>query len=157
VDRFRLPDGSISEQDVVLHPGAAAVLPVLRNGRTLLVRQHRYAVGKSLWEIPAGKLEPDEVPLECARRELREETGHDAPVWEDLASFYTSPGFTDERMTLFLAQDAFPVAPGIDTEIAACRAFGLTEILCLLEDDEIEDAKTILGLDVLRLRRGPRP
>jgi len=157
VDTYRLPDGSTVGRDLVLHPSAAAIVPILPDGRVLLVSQFRHAVGKSLWEIPAGKLERDELALECARRELREETGHDALVWEELCSFYTSPGFTDERMTLFLADEAFPVSDVMDDEIASCQAFCPGDVHRLLTEGEIEDAKTILGLSVLRLRTCGRP
>ena len=154
VDRVRLPDGSLSEREVVFRPGAATVLPILEDGRVLLVEQHRHAVGKRLWEIPAGKLEPDEEPLACARRELREETGHEAAEWERLSAFYTSPGFADERMTLFLARGASPVTTSLDREISSCRAFSRDEVRRLIVRGEIEDAKTILALGILCLREG---
>lgn len=152
LDEIRLLDGSASKREVVLHPGAAAVLPILPDGRILLVEQYRHAVGKRLWETPAGKLEVGETPLACAQRELREETGHDAETWEELCAFYTSPGFTNERMTLFLARDAFPVASTLDNKIASCRAFEQSELGSLARTGGIEDAKTILALGILFLR-----
>ncbi len=136
----------------MLHPGSTSVLPVRDDGQVLLVEQYRHAVGKRLWEIPAGKLETGETPLLCAQRELREETGHDAQVWEELCAFYTSPGFTDERMTLFLARGAFPVTSVLDGEIVRCQAFARHELDLLVETGEIEDVKTLLALSILSLR-----
>lgn len=151
VDRVRLPDGSILSREVVLHPGAAAVLPLLPDGRVFLVRQHRHAVGKSLWEIPAGKLEAGEEPLSCAKRELLEETGCEAASWERISSFYTSPGFTDERMTLFLARDVESIAERSAGEISTVQAFERKEIDRLIREGAIEDAKTLLALLHVRL------
>ena len=116
------------------------------------MEQYRHAVGKRLWEIPAGKLEPGETPLLCAQRELREETGYHAEAWEELCAFYTSPGFTDERMTLFLARGAFPVASALDSEIVRCQAFTHDELDRLVAMRKIEDAKTLLAIGVLFLR-----
>jgi len=151
VDRVRLPDGSILSREVVLHPGAAAVLPLLPDGRVFLVRQHRHAVGKSLWEIPAGKLEAGEESLSCAKRELLEETGCEAASWERISSFYTSPGFTDERMTLFLARDVESIAERSAGEISTVQAFEREEIDRLIREGAIEDAKTLLALLHVRL------
>ena len=88
----------------------------------------------------------------CAQRELREETGHDAEAWEELCAFYTSPGFTDERMTLFLARNVFPVAGALDGEIARSQAFARHELDRLVGTGGIEDAKTLLALGILSLR-----
>jgi ADP-ribose pyrophosphatase len=151
VDRVRLPDGSILSREVVLHSGAAGVLPLLPDGRVLLVRQHRHAVGKSLWEIPAGKLEAGEESLSCAKRELLEETGCEAASWERISSFYTSPGFTDERMTLFLARDVESIADRSAGEISTVQAFEREEIDRLIREGAIEDAKTLLALLHVRL------
>ena len=156
VDEIRLPDGNTIQREVVLHAGSTSILPVKRDGRVLLVEQYRHAVGKRLWEIPAGKLEPGETPLACAQRELREETGHDAEAWEELCAFYTSPGFTNERMTLFLARGAFPVASALDSEIVRSQAFARHELDRLAAAGKIEDAKTLLALGILSLRDARR-
>jgi len=108
VDRVRLPDGGEAERELVHHPGAAAVVPVEDPGtgpRVHLLRQYRHAVGGVLWEVPAGILEPGESPEACARRELREEAGLLAGRWRRLAAIYTSPGFCDEKIEMFLATD----------------------------------------------------
>ncbi len=110
VDTVRFPDGSSGELEMIRHPGAAAVVPVLTADRSedpqiLLIRQYRYAAGGNVWEIPAGRLEEGESPEACARRELLEETGATAGRWERLTTIYTTPGFTDERIHLFAARD----------------------------------------------------
>lgn len=155
VDRVRLPNGSESTRELVLHPGAAAILPILPDGRIILVHQYRHPVGQSLWEIPAGKLESGEDPLTCAKRELLEETGYEAATWEELLSFYTSPGFTDERITLFLARDLTRVSEPRPSEITTCRAFESSELDHLVASGVIKDAKTILALEAMRNHYSP--
>lgn len=123
-----------------------AIVPLLGE-KILLVRQHRAPIGRELWEIPAGTVELGEVPLECAKRELAEETSYRAREWRKLAEFYTTPGFCDERMTLFLAQDLEPAAEGkrAEDEFLQVREFELGEIEAMLRRGELEDAKTIIG------------
>jgi len=111
-ERVRLPSGLEQEISVVEHPGAVAVAAEFENGDLLLVRQYRHAVREWLLEIPAGRLEPAEEPLQAARRELEEETGYRARRWQPLLEFYTAPGFCSERMTLFLARDLEPASQG---------------------------------------------
>jgi len=135
----------LSEREVVLHPGAAAILPVLPDGRILLVQQDRPAVGERLWEIPAGKLEPGESPDNCARRELREETGHDADDWRKLCAIYTTPGFSDEHITIYLARHLRPVSQRDTAEIAAVAAVAPEEIEQRIAAGAIVDAKTIVA------------
>ena len=96
VDTAKLPNGRTSTRELVRHPGAAAVVAVLPDGRVLLERQYRYALGTVMYEVPAGKLDPGEDPEHCARRELSEETGYKADHWEYLTTIATTPGFTDE-------------------------------------------------------------
>jgi len=146
VDEIALPDGTRGSRELVLHPGASAVLPVLATGEFLLVSQHRHAVGEDLWEIPAGKLEPGEAPLACAKRELIEETGHTATMWSELLWFYTTPGFSDERIILFLAEGLKRVGSPDSSEIGRCRAFSLDEAMGGIRTGWIHDAKTILAV-----------
>ncbi len=146
VDTIETADGTRRTRELVAHPGAAAILPVLPDGNVLLVRQYRHPVRRRLWEIPAGKLEPGESPLSCARRELREETGHTGDRWVELASFFTSPGFSDERIVLFLATGLRSIAPRDVDEIAEMRSFTLDEIDREIAAGRIEDAKTILAI-----------
>ena len=140
-----LEDWGGHEREIVEHPGAVAVVAVDRDGAVALVRQRREAARKRLLELPAGTLEDGEAPLECARRELEEETGLTGGDWRELAAFYTTPGFCRERMHLFLAQDVVPgtARPEADEEIEVVRFPG-GELAALL--GEIEDAKTLAGL-----------
>jgi ADP-ribose diphosphatase len=133
------------EREIVEHPGAVAVVAVARDGTVTLVRQRREAVRKLLLELPAGTLEDGETPLECARRELEEETGLTGGDWRELAAFYTTPGFCRERMHLFLAQGVEPgtARPEADEELEVVRLSG-GELAAHL--GEIEDAKTLAGL-----------
>ncbi len=146
LDTVRRPDGSQARREVILHPGGAAILPVADDGRILLVNQYRHPVEASLWEIPAGKLEPGERPLDCARRELVEETGYEAAVWTPRLSFRTSPGFTDERLTLFVAHGLRRITDPRAGEIDRCTLLPQDELLTRIEDGGITDAKTILAI-----------
>ena len=158
VDRIRLPNGREATREFVRHPGAAAVVP-LKDGAVLLVRQNRHAVGSDLLEIPAGKLDvPGEAPADCARRELREETGYEAGVLEALGAFYSSPGFTDERYHLYLATGLEQVGPAPDHdggEPISAEWLRLDAALNAVNTGEIVDAKTALGL-LLALATLPR-
>jgi ADP-ribose pyrophosphatase len=139
--------GQVHEREVVRHPGAVAIVPLL-DGKVLLVRQYRAPIDKEIWELPAGTIEPGEEPLECAKRELEEETGYRAREWRKLAEFYTTPGFCDERMVLFLARglEPQPEARPAEEESLEVRAFTFTEAKQMLLRGELEDAKTIIGL-----------
>ena len=155
VDRIRLPNGRETTREIVRHPGAAAVVPV-RDGEVLLVRQNRHAVGSDLLEIPAGKLDvPGEEPADCARRELREETGFEAGVLESLGVFYSSAGFTDERFHLYLAtglEQVGPVPEHDGGEPITSEWLRLDAAVDAVIRGEILDAKTALGLVMVQLR-----
>lgn len=140
-------------REIVVHPGSVAVVAVDREGRVVLVRQHRQAARATLLELPAGTLEPGEAPLETARRELREETGLHGGRWSELAAFWTSPGFVRERMTVFLAEDVEEgeAAPQGDEQLELAR-WPLAEARARL--NELEDAKTLVGLLLYLDRRG---
>lgn len=153
VDDIELPSGRRSRREVVEHPGGVAVVAVDRDGSVILVRQYRYPVRSALWEIPAGKLDPGESPRECAARELEEETGYRAGHLEEVVPFYTSPGFCDEVLYLFFAQD---LAAGQDTpeedELIETRRVRRAELDEMMARGEIRDGKTILGLFVAMSR-----
>lgn len=123
-----------------------AIVPILSNDDVLLVRQYRHAVRSDLWEIPAGKIEPGEDALSCARRELREETGYVAERWTQLTSFFTSPGFSNERITLFRASGLQEVEPPSADEIAELLVLPIEQAERMILSSEITDAKTILAL-----------
>ena len=146
VDRIELPDGREVVREVVHHPGAVAIVPALKTGDVLLVRQARPAVDRELWEIPAGTLEADEPAADSARRELREETGYVASDWTALGVFFTSPGICDEQMSLFLARDLTRVGEFDPREISLCRPFRPEELRTMVACGEIQDAKTLIGL-----------
>lgn len=154
VDRVRLPDGRQVERELVRHPGAAGVLPLFPEGRdgsgeaeVVLVRQFRYAAETELWEIPAGTLEPGETPEACAARELEEEVGLVARELRRLGSVLTSPGFTDERIHLYLAPDPDPGEASPDAgERLEPETVALERALEMVEAGEVEDAKTVTAL-----------
>ena len=146
-DEVELPSGHRTQRNVVRHPGAVAIVPVLPDGRVVMVRQYRYAAGKELLEIPAGTLEPDEPPLECARRELIEETGYEAGEMEILLSCYMAPGYSSEVIHLYLAGGLREVGGESepDEEIAV-EKLDLGTARELINTNVIEDAKTIIGI-----------
>ena len=112
-DKVRMPDGHYAQRSVVTHPGAVAVLALDDAQRVLMIRQYRHPVGRQLWEIPAGLRDADgESPLQTARRELLEETGYRAREWHTLADYFSSPGFSTERIRIFLARGLEPAGDG---------------------------------------------
>ncbi len=154
VDTVRYPNGETGELEMIRHPGASAVLPVLSaEGSTdpqlLLIRQYRYAAGGPIWEIPAGRLESGESPEECARRELLEEAGATARRWKRLTTIYTTPGFTDERIHLFAAFDLV-VKPESQRrepdEFIELKALPTSEVLGMIRDGELVDGKTAVAV-----------
>lgn len=152
IDEVRYPNGTTGELEIIRHPGASAVVPFLSDPasddpQVLLLKQYRYAAGGTLYEIPAGRLEPGELPEVCARRELLEETGCTASSMIPLTSMFTTPGFTDERIHLFLAAgitrgEARPEAD----EFMEVESIALSKALQMIERGEIQDAKTALAL-----------
>ncbi|WP_287152764.1 NUDIX hydrolase [Candidatus Solincola tengchongensis] len=152
LDRVRLPDGREAEREVVLHWGAVGMVPVDGEGKVVLVRQYRHATGEALLEIPAGKLTPEEEPLSCAERELMEEVGYRAGRWVHLASFYTSPGFSNEMLHLYLALDLEEgEASPEEDEFLEVASVPLGHALELVKRGEIKDSKTVAGLALAAL------
>jgi ADP-ribose pyrophosphatase len=151
-DTVRFPDGSVSEFDIVRHPGAAAIVPFLNDPQgddpqLLLLRQYRYAAGGYIFEIPAGRLDGDESPAACAARELKEETGCTAEKLELLYTMATTPGFTDEVIHVFMATSlTHGEAQRESDEFVDIVIFRLSEALELIRTGEIIDAKTALSL-----------
>ena len=148
VDQVRLPDGSLASRECVLHPGGAAVLAVTPEQQVVLVRQHRYACGLDLLELPAGKLDAGEDPAACARRELAEETPYTAQSVQLLHEFYSTPGFCNEKIFLYWAQ-------GVEANSQLQADAGELLELVLLDDKQvrealaqqrIRDAKTLIAL-----------
>jgi ADP-ribose pyrophosphatase len=152
VDTVKAPDGSTLELEMVRHPGAAAVVALLSDPsstdpQVLLIRQYRYAADGPIWEIPAGVLEPGETPDACARRELLEETGARAARVEHLTTIYTTPGFTDERIHLFLATGVTAGEPHPESdEFLTVDARPISRVLEMIRNGEIVDGKSIVAL-----------
>ncbi len=143
---------------IVRHPGSAVMMPVDDRDRVLLVKQFRLPAQRDLWELPAGRVDPGESPLDAAKRELREETGFEARKWIELVSFWVSPGYVDERMNLFLALDLLEGEqhPMPDERIEM-RWFPRKELGDLIRTGEIQDAKTIIGYFLSLDREGQEP
>lgn len=152
LDRVRLPDGKEAEREVVLHRGAVGMVALDEEERVFLVRQYRHATGEHLVEIPAGKLDAGEDPMECARRELLEEVGCAAESWTKLASFYTSPGFSDEVLHLYLARGlTHGESSPDDDEFLEVMRVPLEEALEMVARGRIRDSKTVAGLALASL------
>jgi ADP-ribose pyrophosphatase len=147
VEKHRLPDGRESSFEIIRHPGGAAVLPVLADGRILLIRQFRPAIGEMVYEIPAGRLEPDETARECAGRELMEEVGYSAAEILPLGGFWSTVGFCDEYIHLFLGRDLVAVEQNLEPdEIIDLCPMPFGEALVKVKNGEILDGKTQLAL-----------
>ena len=146
VGKARLDDGAVVDREMVSHPGGVAIIPVLDDS-VILIRQFRIAVGREILELPAGRLEEGEDPESSARRELEEEIGYRAGQMVPAASYYSSAGFTDERMHLFLAfqLQRTEERPEPDERIQQVR-LPIAEIERMLAGAEFEDSKTIIGL-----------
>jgi ADP-ribose pyrophosphatase len=143
-EQIRLPDGAQLTRHSIRHPGAVLMLPRLADGTLLLVHQFRHAPDCHLLEFPAGTLEADETPLECAQRELAEEVGHRAGRWRSLGILYPAPGFCDERLHCFLAEDLEPVelCPEAD-EFIEVRRMRADDLEAVIADGSATDAKTL--------------
>jgi ADP-ribose pyrophosphatase len=148
------PDGFEIRRAIVRHNGSAVMMPVDEKGRVLLVRQYRLPARRYLWELSAGRIDPGETPLKAAKRELVEETGYRAKKWSKLVKFYPSPGFVEEVMTIFVAQELTAgKAQPMDDERIECGWFTLKQMGEMIEKGDIQDAKTLIGYAMWKLRR----
>lgn len=151
-DMVRLPDGREAGREYIRHPGAVAIVPVLDDGRIVLVKQCRYPLNTVMWEIPAGKLDhgPDEDLLDCAKRELSEETGYEANEWEYKFPIATTPGFSDEIIHLFVARGLTKHQQHTDEdEFIDIKAFTMAEIKSMICKGEFFDSKSICAFFAL--------
>lgn len=146
-DRVRLPDGTESVREHIAHPGAVVMLATLDNGKLLFERQFRYPLGQVFLELPAGKIDQGEPPLDTARRELREETGYKAKNWRHLGAMHPCIGYSNERIDIFLAHGLSFVGHERDHgEFLEVIELSLSDALQAVRDGEITDAKTITCL-----------
>lgn len=153
-ERVTLPNGRSTLVDLLKHPGAAAVLPFLDDGRVLLIRQYRHAAGGELLEVPAGKLDPGEAPEGCAMRELEEETGYRAGRLEPIGAIWPSPGFTDEKIHLYTAHDLRPTEQRLeDDELIELVPMTFEDAIEGVRSGAIDDAKTGMAILLAAERR----
>ena len=165
VDTVRYPNGTVGDLEMLRHPGASAVVPFLDDPhdpdpRVLLIRQFRHATGDYLWEIPAGRRDPGEAPEATAIRELREETGYTCTNLHKLTWIWTTPGFTDEVIHLFLASDLTPgVAAREADEVLDLHILRWSDVRTMIRDGVLVDAKTLVALLYVEaeIRGSPRP
>jgi ADP-ribose pyrophosphatase len=147
LEEAHLPNGKTVNLEMVRHPGASAVVPVQDDGRMVLIRQYRHAAGGMIYEIPAGRLDHGEDPLDCAKRELAEEAGLQATRWEKLGMIFTTPGFTDEKIHLFLARGFSSIPQALEhDEVIEVAVRPMDEVIAMIRRGEINDGKTICAL-----------
>lgn len=154
VDEVRLPDGNMANRELVKHPGAVAVVPITTEGKIVLVEQYRKPLERTIVEIPAGKIEPDEDPAHTALRELEEETGYTTENLTYVTSFYTSPGFADEIIHLYYSDKLTPLKekiPGDEDEFIEIVELTLEEAEQYIREKKIYDAKTAYALLYLKV------
>lgn len=156
-DTVRCPDGHEGVREFIRHPGAVMVVPLLDADTVVLERQFRYPLGRSFIEMPAGKLEPGEDVLACARRELREETGYEAGHWERLGAIHNAIGYSNEKIEIWLARDLVYVGASADAgEVLEVFTAPWRQLLDWIEQGSVTDVKTIIGAHWLeRTLRGP--
>lgn len=150
----RTADGQVLQRDLVHYPGAAVILPELHDGSLVFIRNHRFAVGENLYELPAGNLEEGEDPMVCAKRELTEETGYTAGHVRRLGSFYAAPGTSDEKLHAFLATGLRPGSQNLEAyEQIHVEILSQYQVRQLVENGMIHDAKTLATLALYWLKK----
>lgn len=146
-ESLTLSNGVQTDMDIIHHPGASAIVALTPDRHVLMLQQYRHAVTKDLWEIPAGTLEDGEDPLTCAQRELVEETGYSADQWDELGTTIPVPGYSNEQIHLFLARDLTPAQQNLDDdEIIEVEKVSFDQVIGMISDGTIEDAKTITAV-----------
>ena len=146
-ENVTLENGTTTDVEYIEHPGAAAIVPFLGDNRIVMLKQYRHALKKYIWEIPAGTLDPEEEVLICARRELVEETGYSANQWHRLGEITPVPGYSNERIHLFLARELQPAVQNLDAdEVIQVQEVDFKKAMEMIESGEIQDAKSIAGL-----------
>ncbi len=146
-DRVRLPNGATATREYVVHPGAVMVVPLLDDGRLVMERQYRYPLSRVMLEFPAGKIEPGEPPLQCAVRELAEETGYRAAEWARAGILHNAVAYSNEGIEVWFARGLIPGEAALDHgEFLDVSTASLDELLALAQTGELTDAKTLIGL-----------
>ena len=146
-ENITLANGVITDMEFVQHPGATAIIPMLNDTRIILINQYRHSLRKFIWEIPAGTRDPDESAITCAQRELIEETGYAAEKWQELGEITPVPGYSDERIRVFLATELEAAAQQLDAdEMLDVHELEFDEAINMIRRGEIQDSKTIAGL-----------
>ena len=146
-ENYTLDNGVISDMDFIQHPGAAAMVPMLNQTEVVLIKQYRHAIREFIWEIPAGTLDPRESPINCAKRELVEEIGYSAHTWHQLGTITPLPGYSNERIHIFLASELKPAKQDLDAdEMLNVHKMEFSVALQMILTGEISDGKTISGL-----------
>jgi ADP-ribose pyrophosphatase len=146
-DKVRSADGHIGTREYIRHPGAVAIVPLLSDGRVVLERQFRYPLKRTVIEFPAGKIDADESPLQCARRELLEETGYRAAKWSYLGGLHNAIAYSDEKIEIFLAEELVHEGATLDAgETLEVFAEQWQQLLQWVHDGTVTDAKTMLGV-----------
>jgi 8-oxo-dGTP pyrophosphatase MutT (NUDIX family) len=146
-ENVTLDNGVTTDMEFVTHPGATAIIPMLNESRVLLLKQYRHSLRKYIWEIPAGTLDPQESVINCAKRELIEETGFSADQWQKLAEITPVPGYSDERIHIYLATELQPAEQNLDKdEIINVHELEYSEAIEMIKTGQIQDAKSIAGL-----------
>jgi|SRR5690625_1306987 len=156
VDDVKLPNGAVSQREIVNHPGAVAIIPVTKDDKIIFVEQYRKPLERSIIEIPAGKIEPNEHPKITARRELEEETGYTTKNLQHVTSFYTSPGFANELIHIYYTNELYPLeakVSGDEDEFVEVFELTLPEAEQYIDEQKIYDAKTIYAITHLKLLR----
>ena len=151
LDRVQMVSGKMSERIRIDHPVASAILPLTEKKEILMVKQFRYALGDESLEIPAGKVDPGETPLECARRELIEETGFEAGSLKEIFQYYPAIGYSNEVIKIFLGTDIRKVTTEIDEdEITGVQAYSIEQVKDMIMSGQIRDSKTVLAVAVMQ-------
>ena len=146
-ENVTLDNGIITDIEFVEHTGATAIIPMLNESRIILLKQYRHALRKYIWEIPAGTIDPQESVINCAKRELIEETGYSAEQWQKLGEMTPVPGYSDERIHIYLATDLQPAEQNLDRdEIINVHEIEISEAMEMVKAGKIQDAKSITGL-----------
>ncbi len=146
-EKISLDNGVTTELDIIRHPGASAIVPMVNEDEIIMLKQYRHAVGGYLWEIPAGTFDGPEEPLFCAQRELREETGFIADRWHKLGEIVPVPGYSDECIHIFWASDMTPAKQQLDAdEILEVHTVKFEDALNMIHKGDIRDSKTIAGI-----------